>query len=140
MIRWIVFLMNPPDARVRAMHFNWNSTVMIIISTLHQTHLYRNFYSANNRCRPDHPLSAFQMLWSPRCLRNLHLLPSVPLPSNLINVPAHRRKRRGCGSSLKERRFSLLTHGPSPRLFFQLSRLSSPECSICTYFELNVAY
>jgi len=52
------------------------------------------------------------MFWSPCCLRNLHPLSSVPLPSNLINVPAHRRKRRGCGCVVERTmiRFWRTTH------------------------------
>lgn len=121
------------DVSFCLMHFNRDSTVMIIINTLREMHLctVTSLLSSTDNCRrPNHPRRAFQMLCfvfspspspTPCCLRKLHPQPSVPLLSNLINVPVQ-KEREGCGSLLEEWRFGSLwrvTH-----LFFQSSRSS----------------
>lgn len=128
------------------MHFNRNGTVMITINTLREMYLYRNFsplldqqlssLESPSLCIPDALLRLLllsPLSHTPCCLRKLHPQSSVPLLSNLINVPVQEETE---GLRFVAGRMAIrfsLTRNPS--LF---SIVVSPECSICTYFELNV--
>lgn len=140
------------DVSFCIMHFNRDSIIMIIINTLREMHLciVTSLLSTTNNCpRPNHPHRAFQIASSP-----LPLPPSppsphivlfaqdasatlcVPLLSNLINVPVQRETE---GLRFVAGRMAIrfsLTRNPS--LFSIVALVVSPECSICTYFELNV--
>lgn len=143
------------DGYLSVMHFNHDSIVMIIINTLREMHLYRNFSPLHNRqlssaespssCIPD---ALLRLLFPPPAPRPPHThnvlfaqdasaTLCVPLLSNLINVPVQRETEglRFVAGRMAIR-FSLTCN---PSLFSIVALVVSPECSICTYFELNVS-
>lgn len=77
------------------MHFNRGGTVTIIISSLREIHLYRNFSPrATIVASTGSPLVMHSRCFGPPVLfAQVASTLSVPLPSNLINVPAQRERK-----------------------------------------------